>query len=647
MGKLGDKKRDLLPKEVSLIKIMKHDFKDLLSNLRSESINSVEIFMDLIYEDLSELIIKSNSFSDKEETLDFEIKVDEIILKAIDVYNDYKVKYIKENYDFLEKEEKENNRNYLLIKELIPIEELNDNEKLFMFTKFHKEEEKENNYFENYILKVGFDACKEKYPLLCRILFYGREVENLKYLPDINNLSNKLINKFSHKISRKEANNKPINHNDFIIDKNLLQKFLNSWNNLNEDNDFIKLSEESPLINFLIDKEELALHNPLNNAYKKLIKQQNEFLKPIIKPDQKKENKDSILYFYFDTLKKKINIQDSKNNHIDLSDLDLNTIIIKNSKRDIFNKDNELINYANYNSFIYDLDSIEKELGEKILPGKCLFEDSKEKPLKHFIFWNEGNKEILTMLANRYNQKKIDEKEKEQMMKFVKENYLGGKKMKEFYESFFILFFYLNEDKNELYLENNLNNLLDTIPPDLNLSTDFNNFLEKEGRDIKLNKLLEIFLYLEHLYFEINYNNIEDDYLKKEINDIENIKYKIEKLKIKDEFIKALRRYITRYLIGNKNILVELKGENLINEFYKSDLWGINEMKKFDDIKHVLNAELSGVNIKIIEAFSLYEIIGQKERENFKEFSDEMKLKNDDDVDDDDTLNKQDEDLLE
>ena len=147
LGKLDDKKRDILPKEESLIKIMKHDFKDLSVRLKLESINSVEIFMDLIYEDLSELIIKSNSFSDKEETLDFEIKVDEIILKAIDEYNDYKVKYIKENYDFLEKEEKENNRNYLLIKELIPIEELNDNEKLFMFTKFHKEEEKKKQLF--------------------------------------------------------------------------------------------------------------------------------------------------------------------------------------------------------------------------------------------------------------------------------------------------------------------------------------------------------------------------------------------------------------------------------------------------------------------------------------------------------------------
>ena len=533
-----------------------------------------------------------------------------------------------------------------MIKDLVPIEELNENEKYFMLTKFFNEEEKEKNYFEHYILKVGFNTCFEKYPLLCRVLFYNKEVEVLKYLSDINNLSNKLINKFSHKISRKEANDKQIINNDFIIDQTLIDKFLNSWNKLT----YSKLSRESPIINFLIDKEELDPNNQINLAYKNFIKQQNDFLNSIIYPYNTKknqENKNAILYFYFDTLKKRINIQDSKNNQIDLSDLDLNTIIIKNSKRDIFNKDNDLINYTNYNSFIYDLDSIEKELGEKILPGKCLFEDSKEKPLKHFIFWNEGNKEILTMLANRYNQKKIDEKEKEQMMKFVKENYRGAKKMKEFYESFFILFFYLNEDKNELNLENNLNNLLDTIPHDLNLSTDFNNFLEKEGRNIKLNKLLEIFLYLEHLYFEINYNNIEDDYLKKEINDFENIKNKIEKLNIKDEFIKALRRYITRYLIGNKNILVELKGENLINEFYKSDLWGINEMKKFDDIKHVLNAELSGVNIKIIEAFSLYEIIGQKERENFKEFSDEMKLKNDDDVDDDDTLNKQDEDLLE
>ena len=44
-------------------------------------------------------------------------------------------------------------------------------------------------------------------------------------------------------------------------------------------------------------------------------------------------------------------------------------IIFENSKRDIFTEDNK-INYSNYKQFIYDFDSIERILGEKILPGK-------------------------------------------------------------------------------------------------------------------------------------------------------------------------------------------------------------------------------------------------------------------------------------
>ena len=146
-------------------------------------------------------------------------------------------------------------------------------------------------------------------------------------------------------------------------------------------------------------------------------------MSPIIEHNQ---NKNDILHFYIDSLQKKISIQNSKNNQIDLSELDLDSIIIKNSKRNIFNKENDNIDYINYNSFIYDLDSIEKELGEKILPGKCLFEENN---LKYCTFWAEGNKEILTMFAKRYKQQEINEKEKEILMNFVKKNYLGEKKM--------------------------------------------------------------------------------------------------------------------------------------------------------------------------------------------------------------------------
>ena len=620
LGELDYKMREFFQfeKNENLIETMKNDYKEISVRLKSENIDSIEIFMNLIYEDLSKLIINSNSFLDKYEKDEFENKVDEIIIEAIDKYNEYKANYIKENYDFIDEEEKEKNKNYLLIKELIPIEELNNNEKFFILTKFHREEENEKNYFENYILKVGLKTCFEKYPLLCQVLFYRKEVENMKYLPHINDLCNYLIKKFSHKISRKEANEKAIKDTDFRIDQTLLNNFIQSWAQIEEKK---SLSIESPLINFLIDKNQQSSTNLINIKYDKFIQMQKNFLFSIINSIKSRENKDAILYFYLDNINKKINIQDSNNNHIDLSDIDLKSLIVKNSKRNIFNKENDVINYTNYNSFIYDLDSIEKELGELILSGKCLFED---KIKKYFIFWNEDNKEILTMLTNRYEQKKINEKEMEKMMNFVKKNYLGGKSMKEFYESFFILFFYLNEDKNELNLENNLNDLLQIISTDLNLSEDFKFFFKKEGKDIKLNQIIEIFLYLEHLYFVINFNNIED--INKEIKDINIIINRIEKSGIKDELTNALRRYITRYLLGNKNILVDFKEENLINKLNKSDLWGINEMKKFEGIKHKLNTELNNIYIKIEQALTLYEKLGQNEQESMNDLIKEIEI---------------------
>jgi len=98
------------------------------------------------------------------------------------------------------------------------------------------------------------------------------------------------------------------------------------------------------------------------------------------------------------------------------------------------------------------------------------------------------------------------------------------------------------------------------------------------------------------------------------------IKTKIEKLEIKSEFIKALRRYITRYLLGNKNIFMDLKEENLLNELYRSDLWGINEMRKFGEIKNVLNTGLKNIHIKIKHSLTLYENICKEDREYVKDF---------------------------
>ena len=614
-----NKKLELLPTDKSYINTMKFDFKKIQNSLKEENINSVEIFMHLIFERVSDLIVKSNNFLNKtpQEKKDLENKIDEIIIDTIDNYDEYKVKYIKENYSLIKN--KEEHKDYLLVKELIPTEELNEDMKLFILTKTINEEKK--NYFEKYILKIGFEKCQEKYPLIFQVLFNKEDVENLKYLDDINNFINYLIKKFSHKITRKEANEKAINNIEFNINEKLRNKFLESWNNLSKQKikELSELSENSPFINFLIDKKDPE--NQIIRIYNYFIKVQNNFLLPIINHNQ---NKEGILHFYIDTLQKEINIQNLRNNQIDLSEINLKQIIIKNSKRNIFSKNDEDIDYTHYNSFIYDLDSIEKELGEIILPGIRRF---KENSFKYFTFWGEDNAEILTKFAKRYKQIKIDENDKQNLMNYVKKNYLE-KSMKELYESFFVLFFYLNEEKIEIDLNNNLIELKKLIPDNLYLSEDFNIFIEEKGKEFSSNKIIEIFLYLEHLYYELLQNNINIEDFKKDINDIEIIKDKLEKLECKEEFVRMLRRYITRNLIGNKNLSVDLK-EDLLNNIYQADLWGIEQMKNFDEITKILNTELKDINITIRQSITLYESIGEKDKETVKELVQEVKEEED------------------
>ena len=195
--------------------------------------------------------------------------------------------------------------------------------------------------------------------------------------------------------------------------------------------------------------------------------------------------------------------------------------------------------------------------------------------------------------------------------------------LKEFYESFRILFFYLDENKNkiQLNLDKNMNEFLKYIPPDLNLSNDFYLFLNEEGKSFKLDKIVDIFLYFEHLYFGFYYFKHENEFKENRENIDLELLFELDD-EFKNEFIKALRRYITRYLIGNKNI-DNIKNENLIKEFYKSDLWGINYMKQFDEVKNKLETYLKNINIKIDNAFGLYELFGVKDIETIKPLKDD------------------------
>ena len=143
-------------------------------------------------------------------------------------------------------------------------------------------------------------------------------------------------------------------------------------------------------------------------------------------------------------------------------------------------------------------------------------------------------------------------------------------------------------------------------------------FFKNEGKGLKINKIINIYLYIEHLCFEELCKSLNEKYkLKIDENIIINIHDKMKKFSnktLKNELPKALRRYISRYLISKKTI-EKLEEKQLIIELYKSDLWWTNI--KIEDIKKELRS-LEEFKLTVAQSFSLYESIGYDDKEYIK-----------------------------
>ena len=423
-----------------------------------------------------------------------------------------------------------------------------------------------------------------------------------------------MINKYSYIIPRNEAKKMKIGNEDCSSLE--FEKFIKSWKIIK--NDAIKyenweqmtpieLSKEDELIYFLIDDNESNYGLHIAAAYQSFIKWQNEFLEPIINENKKE---DGILHFLNHNLENEINVQDAKDSNIlNLDKINLENIIIQHTKRDIFKQDGT-IDYSKYNSFIFDFDSIEKDLGEKLLYGISLF----SKKLKFVSFWSEGNPEILTTFIEKYPQNSID-KENKIIIEYLKKIINNENVLKEFFGSFQLLFFYSNN--NSIRNEETINSVISDIP-NLPISNKFKKFFENEGKQFKINQSMNIFLYFEHLCFDKLCQNLDKKY-KSEIDEkYTSIINKKKELIENNEFPKALRRYITRYLIGNNNSITNLENNNLSLELNKSDLWGINS-GNMNQIKNFLIDTFKDIDIKVSQSLEFYKLVGSKEKNSIKQ----------------------------
>ena len=186
----------------------------------------------------------------------------------------------------------------------------------------------------------------------------------------------------------------------------------------------------------------------------------------------------------------------------------------------------------------------------------------------------------------------------------MKEN--KNSNFKDFFNSILILFFFLNE--NKIKEEETIINVINNLPMHIKVSEEFKNLIidefSEEGSEMKINKLFSIFIYLENLYLNDNFNNeitkINDKF-KLDFKDEDKVRNTIKNFDDKKGLFLALKRYIFRYLIDNQNAK-NIENRNLIYELGQSELWDLKDIN-IDDIKRNLNLSFKEIKIGNIVIF--------------------------------------------
>ena len=504
---------------------------------------------------------------------------------------------------------------------------------------------KDYPYLKYFIYSIDKQSEKEKfieqfkanknninaYPVIYKFL---EENENNKliYLTDLekyNGFCNFMVDYYSFKVTRDDANNKKLKDENIYKQitkekKNIFKDFFEIWKKIKENaikyksNDLKavkEMKEEDTLTYFLNDKNELGKGMYIAAGYEFFIKTQNDFLNYILEHGEDKP----YLKFYFENIKNKIPIYEANNNQILLIYSMFKTseyktfpdIINTYTKRKIFNNDGT-INYLNYNQLEFDLKGIEEELAKLILPGKCLFED--EDNLNFVKYWGEGFNVGKEDFLQRFEKvlgksEELTNGEKNKIKFYINENYNNLNDYKEIYGYVQLLIFYLTEINFKK--DQRINELIDNSPE--NVKTDNEN-LKGVFEGFEINKIYNIFLFIEKLCFDLFSQNLIKEY-KNDIDD--NIKNKITDI-AKNNDIKglaaAVRRYISRFLYRIKDENDLLSKNNLSIELKKNlSLWDKNyrDEQKINKIFEPLKE----FNLTVGQSFNLYQIIKDEEEE--------------------------------
>ena len=614
--------------------IMEADWNIIDSELKIKQVPNVQIFMNIIFTKVINIMKKQTDFSTETKLNNFEKEIDKIVQEEL--LNQKAIQDYIDNNDIMLDNNEISDKSIILENNVfnVKIDKIYPDMKYFNITKLPK--------IEAFIKEFNsLEENKDYYPIInymIDIFEKNTNIINLKYLPTMNQLCNNVINYCSYRLSRDEAKTKLIK--DELRDCNeLIDNFISIYQKMRKmikqyechelkDKDgnlyFNDLNNNQYLSNFCVDVGEFNYGMVLTAIYKEMINWQNEFINIVL-------NSKNVYYKnYTGLLEQEIMIQDCTENEIVKfpdTKLIMNDIIIKHSYQ------------KNYGVIIYNYQLIEEELASRILPSIKRFISDDDTCLRYVIYQFEGfrgNKSnIITKYIDKYKPKELNKDELKKISDF-KNRYEKGenKKLIKFLFALQILIDIIldnNYNKNEL-----ISNVINTNK-DNNENIDILNELfdnhDDEQQLFTIDTLINVFNIFEIICWpkirenlinsylmDINENIKKkfDDFFKEELNNIndDNNKNIINNKKIirKVKLATAIRRYISRYLSGKRGQNEVNEKNNLMDYLFKRELWdedGFVDNEEFITELSIL-FEDSGNNSAtcVGQATKLYEFLG-------------------------------------
>ena len=606
MNKLKKRKENRNIKDI--INMLKVNWELLIKALKKEKINDIHCFMNLIFESLNKLIKNSNSMKEPDERKKFEDQFNKIINENIKSFPNLSQNYLKVYKEY------NNVYSHPILgyppKDLYP----------YLFDILSIETVSKNG-IKDFINSI---ENPNDYPVLINYLNTNEEL--IQYLQNINLMNDFIlftIENYSYQIDRETA--KTIKMSSEVkkeeFPKESFKKFKLAFNEhkiykkslqygchpLIDKITIKKLDEKiDPLSSFLIDNGEYGHGMQIAAAYQDFISIQNTFLNNIKEKLKNKSNER--IQHLIKKMEQKIPPQKAKK---------YNVIPFKILTEN-YNGFNELLLIYSFKDengeMIYDLNNIENELMNFILPDKKLFDENQLYVIYQYESFREKNSNVIPEFCAKFPQIELNENEKMQLYDF-RNNLNSNDSDKKLLFSIQILIFYLreNEEISEIKeVKDIINN--ESLPKYIHLSKEtFNLF---NSINFTLSKLLSIYEYFELLCYEDFKRNTNEDYftpipedIKMKLNEYFE-KKEVEGILISKTILsEAVRKFISRFLSGKRNQLdIEPEMELILFMKNREDIWK-QEIRESVNFESELN-EIENIQILVCNSINLYDFLG-------------------------------------